>query len=138
MKKSSVAAFAAMLLAGTILAPSVASAGSFILAGTDADDHGFVQSGANQEGWFFMQRSLESLAPTVTNGRTAVVALGSDPGTQAGQAAASAFSLSNLGAQGFSFQNINGALAISTFLSAGAQGCSTLIKFPRMPGCDRG
>ena len=41
------------------LASSSAFAGPFILAGTDADDHGFVAAGANQDGWLFMQRALE-------------------------------------------------------------------------------
>ena len=71
-----------------------ASAGPFIFAGTDADDHGSASGTANLNGWLFMQRAIENLAPGVTNGNKVVVSLGSDPSTQAGNAAASDFALS--------------------------------------------
>lgn len=49
------------LIATGALFVSVAQAGPFILAGTDADDHGFANASGNQDGWFFMQRALENL-----------------------------------------------------------------------------
>ena len=67
-----------------------------VLAGTDADDHGGVSGGVNQDGWFFMQRALENLAPGVTNGNKVVTILGST--STAASAITSAFNLSNLGA----------------------------------------
>lgn len=94
-----------------------ASAGPFILAGTDADDHGGVSGSVNQDGWFFMQRAIENLAPGVTNGNKVVVALGSNPGSQAASAAASAFNLSTLPGLGWTFVNLNGATAINDFFA---------------------
>jgi hypothetical protein len=40
-----------------------------------------TQSG-NQDGWFFMQRVLENVAPDVINGNRTLIALGSDPNTR--------------------------------------------------------
>lgn len=70
-------------------------AGPVIIAGTDADDHGFVSGGTNQTGWLFMQKSFENLAPAVSNGNTQVVCIGCN-GSSAGTAFNSAFDLSNL------------------------------------------
>ncbi|SFP63528.1 PEP-CTERM protein-sorting domain-containing protein [Nitrosomonas cryotolerans] len=97
----------------------IAQAGPFILAGTDADDHGSVNGGGNQDGWLFMQRALENLAasPLLTNGNLKVVNLGSDNGSQAQRAAASAFSLSSLTGGGWSFVNINGDTDITNFFN---------------------
>lgn len=96
-----------------------AEAGPFIIAGTDADDHGSVSGGANQDGWFFMQRALENLAPGVTNGNKTVVFLGTDPGTSAGNAAQSAFNLSSLAAAGWTSSYVNGAAAIDAYMAGG-------------------
>ncbi|WP_414664423.1 hypothetical protein [Horticoccus sp. 23ND18S-11] len=119
---------ASVSLAGAALLGSVSTAyaGPFIIAGTDADDHGSFSAGANQDGWFFMQRALESLAPAVTNGNKQVVFLGSDQNTQAGNAAASAFNNSSLVAAGWTSVFINDA-AIGTFLSGGAAGAGIIM-----------
>lgn len=109
----------AILGAAISLGAGSAVAGPFIIAGTDADDHGFVTAGGNQDGWLFMQRALENIAPGVTNGNKTVVFLGSNPGSDAGNAAQSAFNLSTLPAAGWTAQFVNGAAAISTFLSTG-------------------
>ncbi len=101
-------------------------AGPFILAGTDADDHGSFSAGANQDGWFFMQRALENLAPGVTNGNKQVVFLGSNVGTQAGNAALSAFTNSTLPGLGWTSVFINDA-AVSTFLSGGLAGAGIIM-----------
>jgi hypothetical protein len=105
----------------SLLTAASSYAGPFILAGTDADDHGSVSGGVNQDGWFFMQRALENIAPGVTNGNKVVVFLGSDSGFQAGNAAASAFGLSNLVAAGWTSQFVNGA-EVNTLLSGGTIG----------------
>ena len=88
--KKTLRAFAA----ASLMASSAAFAGPFILAGTDADDHGSVDGGVNQDGWFFMQRALENLATDVTNGNMTVAFLGST--SSALTAATSAFNLSSL------------------------------------------
>lgn len=103
------------------LAVSVSSsafAGPFILAGTDADDHGSATATANVDGWLFMQRALENIAPGVTNGKKVVVSLGSS--NTALQAAQSAFNFSSLAGSGWTFKSIDGASAISAYLAGGA------------------
>lgn len=115
--------FKRSLVPGVVLAaamalgmPTPARAG-IILAGTDADDHGDNGGGTNNDGWLFMQKVLDNLAPTTTNGKKWVVSLGSDPGTQAGTAAASAFALSSLPGLGWSFLSVNGVIPIHDFLT---------------------
>jgi hypothetical protein len=95
---------------------SSAFAGPFILAGTDADDHGFVSGGVNQDGWFFMQRSLENLAPQVTNGKKVVTVLGST--SSALSAASSAFNLSSLVGTGWTLNTVATG-AFGTFFGSG-------------------
>ena len=129
MKKtiSLLAGITTLALLGTV---STSYAGPFILAGTDADDHGSVTgtvaSGVNQDGWFFMQRSLENLAPGVTNGSKVVAVLGSNPGTQAHNAALSAFNNSALPAAGWTLTTYNDA-ALTTFLSGGLAGAGIVM-----------
>ena len=109
-----------LLLAGlTLMVADVmpAHAGPFIFAGTDADDHGSATATANQNGWLFMQRAIENLGASVVagaNGNRVVVALGSNPGTRAGNAAASAFRFSALAAT-WTFVNVNGTAALNAF-----------------------
>lgn len=107
------------VLAAVLLVASVpmAYAGPFIFAGTDSDDHGGATTTANQDGWLFMQKALENLAPEVTNGNTVVTILGST-GT-ALDAASSAFNLSSLaGAGGWTLQTVSTA-NFATFFGAG-------------------
>jgi len=70
------------MLLGAILGglAVAASAGPIIIAGTDADDHGFASGGANIDGWLFMQKAFENLAPAVSNGDHTVTCLGCNPG----------------------------------------------------------
>lgn len=107
-----------------MVAAGAAQAGPFILAGTDADDHGFVSSGVNQDGWFFMQRALETIAPGVTNGNKTVVVLGSSAG-DATNAATSAFNLSSLVGAGWSLSFVDGLSAITSFFGTPATGLNT-------------
>jgi len=108
-------------------AVSTSYAGPFILAGTDADDHGSVSGGVNQDGWFFMQRALENLAPNVTNGNKQLVILGSNVGTKAELAALSAFNLSSLKlVNGWTVTTVNDA-ALNTFLDGGLVGAGIVI-----------
>lgn len=100
------------------LASSTAFAGPFILAGTDADDHGFVSAGTNQAGWLFMQRALENIGAGVTNGNKTVVVLGST--SSAATAANSAFDLSGLVGSGWTRANISTASFADFFGGIGA------------------
>lgn len=91
-------------LTAICLASSSAFAGPFILAGTDADDHGFVSAGANQQGWLFMQRALENIGAGVSTSNMTVAILGST--SSAASASNSAFDLSSLVGAGWSRSNI--------------------------------
>ena len=99
-----------------LLMGSAAQAGPFILAGTDADDHGSVSGGVNQNGWEFMQKSLQFLAPGVTTGNKKVTILGSTG--FALTAASSAFNLSTLVGAGWTVQTISVG-NFNTFFGAG-------------------
>lgn len=112
---------------GICLFSTTSYAGPFILSGTDADDHGSATATTNLDGWLYMQKVLENLAPAVTNGNTVVVTLGSNPGSTAGNAAASAFGKSSLVGLGWTFQTVNGAPDITTFLSGGAPGAGIIM-----------
>lgn len=114
-----VIATAALTVSGT------AAAGPYILAGTDADDHGSFSAGANINGWLFMQRALQNIAPGTTNGNKVVYAVGSK--TSALAAAQSAFNGSALAGMGWTFASINGAANIATFLAGGAAGAGILM-----------
>ncbi len=96
-----------------------AHAGPFILAGTDADDHGDATATANLDGWLFMQRALENLAAGVTNGNKTVYTLGSE--STALDAANSAFGKSTLaGGGGWTIFNLTTAAQITDFFASGA------------------
>lgn len=96
---------------------SLVNAGPFIFAGTDSDDHGGASATANQDGWLFMQKALENLAPEVANGNKVVTILGST--SSALSAATSAFNFSNLaGAGGWTLQTVTTA-NFATFFGAG-------------------
>ena len=113
----------AFALSLAIAGGSPAFAG-FILAGTDSDDHGFASGGANQDGWLFMQRALENLAPGVTNGNKVVTILGSS--SSALTAAQSAFNLSTLVGSGWTLQTVTtGNLA--TFFGSGISSSGILM-----------
>ena len=85
-KLLSVAAVSAAILS----APAMA--GPIIIAGTDADDHGSVSLGVNQDGWKFMQLAVERITAAVTNTNTSFVCIGCNPG-EAQTAFTSAFGL---------------------------------------------
>lgn len=93
-----------LVVAAMSLASSTVFAGPFILAGTDADDHGSVSGGVNQDGWFFMQRALENIGAAVTNGNNTVAILGST--SSSATAANSAFNLSSLVGSGWTSSSI--------------------------------
>ena len=119
--------WASALAVGVLAHTGPAYAGAYIFAGTDADDHGSASGGANQSGWLFMQRAVENLAGKITNGKKLVVSLGSDPGTSAGLAAQSAFSLSSLVGAGWTYGVVNGASGVSAFLQGLGSGITPLL-----------
>ena len=113
---------AAAAVASSLFA-SAAFAGPFILAGTDADDHGFASGGANQDGWLFMQKAIENIAAgsSLTTANRVVVSLGSSGDALA--AAQSAFNLSSLaGAGGWTFLSVTDVTAASFASSIASAG----------------
>jgi hypothetical protein len=116
--------------AAALLACGAAHAGPFILAGTDADDHGSFSAGVNQDGWLFMQRAIENIGSAVTNGNNVVYVLGSTNSgstTDAHDAATSAFTQSSLASSGWTISYVDGATAIATFLQGGAAGAGLIM-----------
>lgn len=103
-------------IAVTVAGGSMAYAGPFIFSGTDSDDHGSATATTNQNGWLFMQKALENLAPAVTNGNQVVTILGST--SSAATAANSAFNLSSLVGAGWTVQTVSTA-NFATFFGAG-------------------
>jgi len=91
-------------------------AGPIIIDGTDANDHGGVSAGVNQQGWLYMQKALENLGPLVGNGNKIVVNFGATSG-QAGAAINSAFGLSSLVGAGWTKVDIDGAANIASYLA---------------------
>jgi hypothetical protein len=92
---------------------TAAMAGPIIIAGTDADDHGFLGGGQNMTGWAFMQRAFENIGGAVTNGQKSIVCIGCN-GSQASAAFNSATGLAGLGA-GWSFLSLTSATQIAGF-----------------------
>ncbi len=102
-----------------------ANAGSVIIAGTDADDHGTVNAaGNNIEGWLLMQRSLEALARSVNTSQPGfarvVVDLGSSQvgpvGRTARDAINSAFNNSLLPSLGWTLVHIDDSANVASWL----------------------
>ena len=98
-------ALKAVVVAAATVLTGAAHAGPFILAGTDADDHGSATATQNVDGWLFMQRAIENLAAStgLTTTKRVVVSLGSDSSALA--AAQSAFDKSSLPGAGWTFQS---------------------------------
>lgn len=109
----------------SIWSVSIAFAGPFIISGTDSDDHGFASGRANQDGWLFMQKSLENLAPAVTNGNHVVTVLGSE--FQAANAANSAFNLSSLPGAGWTANTVSTANFATFFGASGGLANSGIL-----------
>ncbi len=113
-----------------LLVYSGAQAGPFILAGTDADDHGSFSAGVNQDGWLFMQRAIENIGSAVTNGNNVVYVLGSTntaSTSDAYDAATSAFTHSSLASSGWTINYVDGAANIATFLQGGGAGAGLIM-----------
>ena len=66
-----------LALLSTLILPAMA--GPIIIDGTDANDHGFVSGGVNQQGWAYMQRALENLASQCTGCVKVIRVLGGSP-----------------------------------------------------------
>lgn len=132
----------AIILATAALAALVgsvpASAGVFIIDGTDADDHGFATSGVPQDGWFYIQRGLENIGNssglTLTHKRIAV--LGANNGSTAAAAVQAAFNASNLSAT-WSIDFLNDSQITDFFSGAGSVNTGN-TSFIYMPSDDVG
>ncbi|MES2405973.1 MAG: PEP-CTERM sorting domain-containing protein [Pseudomonadota bacterium] len=105
------------MLAGLVLSGiSAASiAGPIIIAGTDADDHGSANATTNFNGWLFMQKALENIAPQVSNGQNSVVCIGCN-GSGAESAFNSAFDKSGFAA-GWTRTSLSSATDITNFFN---------------------
>lgn len=114
---------AAFLAVPTFILISLTSlpllAGPIVIDGTDANDHGSVSGGVNQQGWRYMQKVLDNLAPQVGNGNKIVVDLGTVSGSQARNAIQSAFALSTLPSAGWSIVHFSSVAQIQSFLAGG-------------------
>jgi hypothetical protein len=95
----------------------VVVAGPVLINGTDADDHGSATTSANLDGWLYIQRALEAMAPKVRNGQKVVVCLGCNSQV-AVSAFISAFDKSSLPASGWSRKTITSSLELNAFYSA--------------------
>ena len=111
--------------AASLFAATAAQAGPFILAGTDADDHGSVSGGVNQNGWLFMQRALENIYGGVTTGIKTVTILGSTG--KAATAANSAFNLSALVGASWTVNTVSAANFGAFFGAGGNLGTGILM-----------
>ena len=114
--------FAAAVMA--TLCATAASAGPIIIDGTDANDHGSFSGGANQDGWFYMQRALESLQGSLGVTAHTVLNLGADT-SQAGSAINSAFTNSTLAGSGWNMLGANGTGAGAGSIDAALSSLST-------------
>jgi hypothetical protein len=109
---------AGLCFLGVLCLPLVTTShAGFILSGTDSDDHGSVTGTTNNDGWLFMQKALENLATTTTNGNTVVTVLGSTSGALT--AATSAFNQSGI-AGSFTLQVIATSDFADFFSNSGA------------------
>jgi hypothetical protein len=103
----------ALVLVGGIFTTQ-AYAGPVIIDGSDAEEHGSVSGGVNQNGWAYFQRGFENLLPQVGNGNTIAVCLGCTGNTQT--AFASAFDIATKPA-GWTRATADGAAAITNFFA---------------------
>ncbi|EHR72018.1 hypothetical protein BurJ1DRAFT_3205 [Burkholderiales bacterium JOSHI_001] len=102
------------------MAFGAAQAGPIIIAGTDADDHGTVSAGINQDGWKFMEQSLSLIGSAVTNNNKLAVCIGCNSG-RALTAFNSAFGLSGLSGSGWTSTSLTSVASITDFFNnAGA------------------
>lgn len=111
----------------TLAMSTSAWAGPVILGGDDLTDHGFRLSGANQEGWLYIEKAISNLysAQTRPGALTVdIVALGSaNPGAgvyTSSNAGGAINSVANVLGRGVSFYD--GAASISSFFAALAAG----------------
>jgi hypothetical protein len=114
----------ALAFAATSFWAGSANAGPVIVSATDIDDHGSATASANQEGWLFLQRALESVAANVKNSQKVVVCLGCN-GQVATSAFNSAFDKSSLPDAGWTRKTVATSVELSGFftttLAAGIQ-----------------
>jgi hypothetical protein len=114
--RKSIIFFLGLTLLGWV---SSVSAGPVLIDGTDSDDHGSATGGpnpANLNGWLYIQKGFENLAPNVGNGNKTAVCLGCN-GSDALAAFNSGFDLSALSGLGWTRTSITGATGINNYLT---------------------
>jgi uncharacterized repeat protein (TIGR01451 family) len=130
-----------VILAGLLCAAfggiRIAFAGPVVVDGTDANEHGQVVSGANVQGWKYMQQTLEMLSQEVYSGTArTVVDLGTTPtaclavGHDARDAINSAFNLSTLPADGWTLIHVDSAVSITQWLQNLSPGNTGILYIP--------
>lgn len=107
--------FAKFLSVSLLCFSASALAGPIIIAGTDADDHGFLNGSQNMTGWAFMQKAFENIGGAVTNGNKSVVCIGCN-GSTATAAFNSATGLSSL-AGAWTFMSLSSDADIAAFFN---------------------
>lgn len=109
-----------MVLMGALVAVAASSAwaGPVIIDGTDANDHGSVSGGVNENGWLYMQKALENIAGQIAAGVTKVVADVGTTSSDARNSIDSAFTLSSLPGAGWTLTHVDGAAPIDAWLAA--------------------
>lgn len=110
---------------------TAAFAGPIIIDGTDASDHGSTNGISNFNGWLYMQKVLENLAPQVSPGTVKVVVdIGTEPGSKARQAIDSAFALSSLPAAGWTIVHVNGDVAVAAWMASLSTSNTGILALP--------
>ena len=114
--RTSMTFFLGLTLVGWV---SSVSAGPVIIDGTDSDDHGSATGNThpvNLNGWLYIQKGFENLAPNVGNANQTAVCLGCNGGhVLAGFN--SGFNLSALPGLGWTNTSIAGATGINNYFA---------------------
>ena len=124
MRKRTLAGLLGALALGLAWAPA-ALAGPVILGGDDLTDHGSRDpgTGANQQGWLYIEKALRNLSPNVTRANdNSVAALGSAPAPPESSGDAGAAIGSAAAAAGLTVNYYNSAAEINNFFNALAAG----------------
>ena len=112
-------------LALAMTAAPAALAGPVILGGDDLTQHGSrnTSTGANEEGWLYMEKALRNLSPNVTRANdNSVAALGSGPAPTETSGDAGAAIGSAAAAAGLTVNYYNSAAEINGFFNSLAAG----------------
>ena len=124
-----------LILFAVFVLSLAALAGPVVIDGSDASDHGSTNGVVNANGWLYMQKVLENLAPQVAPGTAKVVVdIGTEPGSTARTAIDSAFALSSLPAAGWTIVHVNGSAAVAAWMAALSTSNTGILALPTANG----